>query len=151
MRLVKIGIASVNTTVGAVRSNVDRCLALAHAMAQEGTTVAIFPEQVIGGYAMEDLVQWRGFVAAQRRELTRFAHATQGHGTVFVIGVTVGLGGDLFNCGALVHRGRVLGFSPKEKLPTYNIFYEGRTFSRGTPYLALDAGGVFCGDRIYEF
>ena len=40
--------------------------------------------------------------------------------------------------------------SPKEKLPTYNIFYEGRTFSRGTPHLALDAEGVFCGDRIYE-
>lgn len=151
MRLVKIGIASVNSTVGAVRSNVDRCIRLAHEMAEDGATVGLFPEQVVGGYAAEDLVQWRGFVATQRRELDRFCKETAGHGTVFVIGVTVGLGGDLFNCGALVHRGRLLGFSPKEKLPTYNIFYEGRTFSRGTPYLALDEGGVFCGDRIYEF
>ncbi len=150
MRLVKIGIASVNATVGAVRSNVDRCVHLAHALAEEGTTIALFPEQVIGGYAMEDLVQWRGFVATQRRELGRFARETAGHGTVFVIGVTVGVGGDLFNCGALVHRGKLLGLSPKEKLPTYNIFYEGRTFSRGTPHLALDAEGAFCGDRIYE-
>ncbi len=150
MRLVKIGIASVNATVGAVRSNVDRCIRLAHALAADGATVALFPEQVVGGYAMEDLVQWRGFVASQRRELDRFAHETREHGTVFVLGVTVGIGGDLFNCGAVVHRGQILGLSPKEKLPTYNIFYEGRTFSRGTPYLALDAGGVFCGDRIYE-
>jgi NAD+ synthase (glutamine-hydrolysing) len=150
MRLVKIGIASVDATVGAVRSNVDRCVRLAHALAQEGTTIALFPEQVIGGYAMEDLVQWRAFVATQRRELERFARETAGHGTVFVIGVTVGVGGDLFNCGALVHRGKILGLSPKEKLPTYNIFYEGRTFSRGTPYLALDADGLFLGDRIYE-
>jgi NAD+ synthase (glutamine-hydrolysing) len=150
MRLVKIGIASVNSTVGAVRSNVDRCIRLAHAMAEDGATVALFPEQVVGGYAAEDLVQWRGFVATQRRELDRFAKETAGHGTVFVVGLTVGIGGDLFNCGALVHRGKVLGFSPKEKLPTYNIFYEGRTFSRGTPYMALDADGVFCGDRLYE-
>jgi NAD+ synthase (glutamine-hydrolysing) len=150
MRLVKIALANVNSTVGAVRSNVDRCIHLAHAMAEDGATVALFPEQVIGGYAAEDLVQWRGYVATQRRELDRFAKETAGHGTAFVIGVTIGLGGDLFNCGALVHRGRVLGFSPKEKLPTYNIFYEGRTFSRGTPYMALDAGGVFLGDRIYE-
>jgi NAD+ synthase (glutamine-hydrolysing) len=151
MRLVKIGIASVNATVGAVRSNVDRCIAFARAMAGEDTTIALFPEQVVGGYAMEDLVQWRGFVASQRRELDRFAAATAAHGTVFILGVTVGLGGDLFNCGAIVHRGKILGFCPKEKLPTYNIFYEARTFSRGTPYLALDAGGVLCGDRVYTF
>jgi NAD+ synthase (glutamine-hydrolysing) len=151
MRLVKIGIASVNATVGAVRSNVDRCVRLAHDLAEEGATLALFPEQVIGGYAAEDLVQWRGFVATQRRELERFARETAGHGTVFVIGVTIGVGGDLFNCGALVHRGAIVGLSPKEKLPTYNIFYEGRTFSRGTPYLALDADGVPCGDRIYAF
>jgi NAD+ synthase (glutamine-hydrolysing) len=151
MRLVKIGIASVNPTVGAVHSNVDRCIGFAHALAGEDTTIAVFPEQVVGGYAMEDLVQWRGFVATQRRELDRFAQATAGHGTVFVVGVTIGVGGDLFNCGAMIHRGKVLGFTPKEKLPTYNIFYEARTFSRGTPYLALESGGVFVGDRIYAF
>ena len=151
MRLVKLGIASVNSTVGAVRSNVDRCLAAAHAFAAEETTLAVFPEQVVGGYAAEDLVQWRAFVASQQRELRRFAEQTSALATVFVIGVTVGVGGDLFNCGALVHRGKILGFCPKEKLPTYNIFYEARTFSRGTPYLALDAEGVFLGDRLYSF
>jgi NAD+ synthase (glutamine-hydrolysing) len=151
MRLVKIALASVDSTVGAVHSNVDRALDLAHAIAAEGTTVALFPEQVVGGYAMEDLVQWRAFVAAQRRELDRFAHETRAHGTVFVVGVTIGVGGDLFNCGAVVHRGEILGLSPKEKLPTYNIFYEGRTFSRGTPHLALDADGAPLGDMVYAF
>lgn len=151
MRLVKLGIASVNSTVGAVRSNVDRCLVAARAFAAEETSLAVFPEQVIGGYAAEDLVQWRAFVASQQRELRRFADATSSLAPVFVIGVTVGVGGDLFNCGALVHRGKILGYCPKEKLPTYNIFYEARTFSRGTPHLALDAEGVLLGDRVYTF
>lgn len=151
MRLVKIGIASVNATVGAVRSNVDRCVKIAREMAAEDTTLAVLPEQVIGGYAMEDLVQWRAFVAAQRAELDRFASETAGLGTAFVVGVTIGIGGDLFNCGALVHRGRVIAFVPKEKLPTYNVFYEARTFSRGAPYLDLDAGGVPLGDRVFAF
>ncbi|WP_437675983.1 NAD(+) synthase [Sorangium sp. So ce131] len=151
MRLVKIGIANVNATVGAVRSNTDRCLSLAHAMAREDVTVAVFPEQVIGGYASEDLVQWPAFVASQQRELRRFAAETAALRAVFIIGVTVGVGGDLFNAGALVHRGRVIAFCPKEKLPTYNIFYEARTFSRGMPFMELDADGVPCGDRIYAF
>ena len=33
----------------------------------------------------------------------------------------------------IVHRGQILGFVPKEKLPTYNVFYEARTFSHGGP------------------
>jgi NAD+ synthase (glutamine-hydrolysing) len=151
MRLVKIAIANVNATVGAVKSNVNRALGLAHAIAEDGASIALLPESLIGGYAAEDLVQWHAFVDAQRRELQRFARETEGHGTVYVLGVTIGVGGDLFNCGAVVHRGVVLGLSPKEKLPTYNIFYEGRTFSRGSPYLALDADGLFLGDRIYAF
>lgn len=151
MRLVKIGVASVNATVGAVRSNVDRCLALARAMADDRVTLAVFPEQVVGGYAMEDLVQWRGFVASQRRELERFAEATRALRTVFVIGTTFGVGGDLFNTAAVVHGGKILGAVPKEKLPTYDIFYEARTFSRGVPHLELDADGVLVGDRIFAF
>jgi len=54
---------------------------------------------------------------------------------VFVLGLAVAIDGQLFNTAAVVHGGRILGFVPKEKLPTYNVFYEGRTFSKGTPGL----------------
>jgi NAD+ synthase (glutamine-hydrolysing) len=151
MRLVKLGVASVNATVGAIRSNVDRCIRLAGAMADDNVTVGVFPEQVISGYAAEDLVQWPGFVETQRRELDRFASETARFRTVFAIGLTVGIGGDLFNVGAVVHAGRILGFTPKEKLPTYNVFYEARVFSRGVAGMTLDANGIACGDEIFAF
>lgn len=151
MRLAKVAAASVSPTVGAVTSNVTRLIALAREMAAADVTLAAFPEQVIGGYPPEDLVQWRSFLASQRRELERFARETEDARTVFVIGLAVAVGGQLFNSAALVHRGRLLGFVPKEKLPTYNVFYEARTFSRGGPRLALDAEGVPLGDYIFRF
>jgi NAD+ synthase (glutamine-hydrolysing) len=151
MRLVKIGIGNVNPTVGAVRSNVDRVLAQARAMAAEGVTVGCFSEQVVGGYPAEDLVQWRPFLEGQRAELERFAAETAELPTVFVLGVAVAVGGQIFNCAAVTHGGAILGFVPKEKLPTYNVFYEARTFSRGAPGLALEAGGVPLGDYTFEF
>lgn len=151
MRLVKIGVASVNSTVGAVRSNTDRCIDMAHRMAAEDVTLAAFPEQVIAGYATEDLIQWRGFVAGQRRELERFAKETRELKTVFSLGLTVGVGGDLYNTAALVHGGELLVFCAKEKLPTYNIFYEARTFSRGVPFMSMNAGGVPLADAIVDF
>ena len=58
---------------------------------------------------------------------------------------------DLVNVAA----GSVLGVVPKEKLPTYNVFYEMRTFSRGTPGLALakalDGTNVPLGDHVFTF
>jgi len=151
MRLAKLAVASLSPTVGAVRSNVSQLVAVAHEMAAANVTIGAFPEQVVGGYPPEDLVQWPGFLAGQRAELDRFARETAGTPTVFVVGLAVSVAGQLFNAAAVVHRGRIVGLVPKEKLPTYNVFYEARTFSRGGPGLALDAGGVPLGDYRFTF
>ena len=151
MRLAKLAVASLSPTVGAVRSNVSRLIAVANEMAAENVTIGAFPEQVIGGYPPEDLVQWPDFLIGQREELKRFARETAKAPTVYVIGVAVSVGGQIYNAAAVVHRGHIVGLVPKEKLPTYNVFYEARTFSRGGPGLALDAGGVPLGDYRFLF
>ena len=151
MRLVRIGIGSVNTTVGAFGGNVDRALAIAAAMAADGVTVGLFPEQLVGGYPAEDLIQWRGFVDGQWPELERFAAQTAGLPTLFAVGVSVAHQGLRYNCAAAVAGGRVWGLVPKEKLPTYNVFYEGRTVSHGVPYLRETVHGVPFGDLLFRF
>jgi NAD+ synthase (glutamine-hydrolysing) len=151
MRLIQIAVASPNPTVGAVRSNTDLMLGMAREMAAAGVTLGCFTEQSIGGYPPEDLVQWRAFLDAQWAELERFAAETAALPTVFVAGIAVAQGGRIFNAAAVVHAGEILGIVPKEKLPTYNVFYEARTFSRGAPGLALEVGGVPFGDYLFGF
>jgi NAD+ synthase (glutamine-hydrolysing) len=151
MRLVKIALANVNTTVGAFASNVDRAVRLAKQMGTEDVTVGVFQEQLVGGYPPEDLIQWQGFVDRQWEELLRFAHETSRAQTVFVLGVAVAHQGLRYNCAAVVAGGRVLGLVPKEKLPTYSVFYEGRNFSRGVPHQDGHLRGVFLGDRLFRF
>lgn len=151
MRLVKIGVASVNTTVGALKSNVDRALLVAHTMGEEHVTVGVFQEQLIGGYPPEDLVQWQAFIDRQWRELERFAESTSRLTCVFVLGVSVAHEGMRFNCAAVVAAGRIQGLVPKEKLPTYNVFYEGRTFARGHAGMKAMHRGVPLGDLIFGF
>ena len=68
MRLIQIALGNVDATVGAVRANGDRLVSMAKEMAKGGATVGCFPEQAIGGYPPEDLVQWRAFVASRARE-----------------------------------------------------------------------------------
>jgi NAD+ synthase (glutamine-hydrolysing) len=151
MRLIKIGLASINTTVGAVDANIDRVIESARAMAADDVTIGLFPEQVTGGYPPEDLIQWQGFVERQWQQLKRFAAETADLQTVFVVGVAIAHQGLRYNCAAMVAGGKILGLVPKEKLPTYSIFYEGRTFSGGYPnqYEILD--GVPLGDLVFQF
>jgi NAD+ synthase (glutamine-hydrolysing) len=151
MRLAKLAIASVSPTVGAVHSNVSQLITIGKEMSDANVTIGAFPEQVVGGYPPEDLVQWPGFLVGQRKALERFAKETSRSRTVFVLGLAVSAEGQIFNTAAIVHRGRIAGMVPKEKLPTYNVFYEGRTFSRGGPGLKLDAGGVPFGDYQFAF
>ena len=42
-------------------------------MAAHNVTVGLFPGQAIGGYPVEDLIQWQGFVDRQWTELERIA------------------------------------------------------------------------------
>jgi NAD+ synthase (glutamine-hydrolysing) len=150
MRLIRIALASVNATVGATAANVDRALRLVRDAADDGATIVAFPEQVVGGYPAEDLVQWRGFVDAQWRELERFAMETAQLGVVCALGVTVASGHSLYNAAALVHAGRIHGLVPKEKLPLYNVFYEARTLTRGVPGMVSEVRGVPFGDLVFD-
>ena len=158
MRLVKLGLGSINSTVGAFARNTDKVLAQARAMAEEGCTLGAFPEQVVGGYPSEDLVQWQRFVDRQWIELRRFAHETRALPTVFALGLTVAHRGLRYNCAAVVAGGRTLGLVPKEKLPTYGVFYEGRTLARGRcglreSFEPFDDGNarVPFGDLLFDF
>ncbi|MFT4039403.1 MAG: NAD(+) synthase [Thermomicrobiales bacterium] len=151
MRLVRIGLGSIDTTVGAFRANADRIIAVADAMAADDVTVGLFPEQAIGGYPVEDLIQWQGFVDRQWAELERIAEATEDYPTVFVVGVSVLHEGLRYNCAATLAGGHIVAVTPKQKLPTYNIFYEGRTLSRGVPGSIGRVHDVPFGDLIIQF
>jgi NAD+ synthase (glutamine-hydrolysing) len=151
VRLIKVGLASINTTVGAFQANVDAAIAAARRMADDGVTLGLFPEQAVGGYSPEDLIQWQGFVDRQWPELQRFAAETADLPAAWVIGIAANVEGLRHNCAAVVAGGQIVGVTPKEKLPTYSIFYEGRTMARGWAGLFEEHRGVPFGDFIYAF
>ena len=152
MRLIKIGLANINTTVGAFRRNIENIIVAAEHMAVEKCSIGCFQEQTISGYPAEDLVQWPAFVEKQWKELMRFVGITRrlNLDTTFTIGVTVAHNGHVYNAVAVVQNGKILGIVPKEKLPTYNVFYEWRTFSPGFAGMAETIEGIPFGDLIFK-
>ena len=96
----------------------------------EGVRVLAFPELCLTGYTCADLFHQSVLLDAAREALTA---VTKASGTVFsglaVVGLPIQHDDQLFNCAAVLHRGKVLGIVPKSYLPNYKEFYEDRWFS----------------------
>ncbi|HCC23876.1 TPA: NAD(+) synthase [Candidatus Falkowbacteria bacterium] len=131
--LIKIGLASLNTTVAAVRTNTNKAIDLAREASLQHCTICVLPEMTIAGYYPEDLNQWPGFVSAQWVELQHFMFKTDAFAfpTVFVLGLTIHDKGTLYNVAAVVWCGRLLGLVPKMNLANENVFHEARVLEAG--------------------
>ena len=150
MRLIKLAGLNIDTTVGKMEGNYQALLSAAVRAARANATIAASPEMVLCGYPAEDLVQWQGFVDQEWQYLKRFAKDTKAYDTVFVVGLAVFDDDGIYNCAAVVCHGRVLGIVPKEKLPTYSVFYDMRTFARGVPGLCGEKEGIPFGDLVFD-
>jgi NAD+ synthase (glutamine-hydrolysing) len=151
MKLARFGFGSPDPTVGAFVSNTGELIEQAKKMAASNCSIGVFPEQSIPGYPVEDLVLWEQFIDGQWVQLERFAKATAEYKTVFVLGLAVQHGASAYNVAAVVHMGEILGLVPKEKLPTYGVFYEKRTYAAGIPGFVDAVNGIPFGDVIFQF
>ena len=112
-------------------ANADAILALAAECHAAGTAVAVFPELCVSGYAIEDLLLQAVVLDAAEAAGERIRAASEALTTLLVVGAPLRWRSRLYNCGLVIHRGRLLGAVPKSYLPNYREFYEKRHFASG--------------------
>ncbi len=154
MRLVKIGIANIDTKVKAFDANANKVIRIIEQASKDGYTVVAFPEQTFFGYSPEDLVEWTHLVQLQIESLVKVVKATSTSSTVFVVGATIPYNSNLYNCAVVIQAGKILGVVPKQELPNYNVFYEQRNFTPGKTgyYGELVIGTTIpFGDIVFDF
>src|SRR5581483_7518587 len=87
MPQLRVALAQVNATVGALGDNADLVVEHTRAAAACGAQLVLFPELMLTGYPPEDLVLRRSFVTASRGAIRALAArlATEGLGDLTVI------------------------------------------------------------------
>ncbi|HWJ11177.1 MAG TPA: nitrilase-related carbon-nitrogen hydrolase, partial [Nocardioides sp.] len=136
-------------------TNAARTIEQARACHDEGVAVAVFPELGMTGYAVDDLFLQDTLLEAVHAALGDIVAASADLMPVLVVGAPLRKGNRVFNCGVVVHRGRVLGVAPKSFLPTYREFYEARWFASGADQRGgrITVGGAdvpFGRDLVFE-
>lgn len=94
--------------------------------------IVLFPELGLSGYAIDDLLLQDVLVERSKDALQAVCGETSNLLPLTLVGVPLRWRGQLFNCAAVLHKGRVLGVVPKTYLPNYREFYEARHFTSAT-------------------
>jgi NAD+ synthase (glutamine-hydrolysing) len=156
MPTLRIALAQVNSTVGDIAGNAAAVRRWSRAAADEGAQVVAFPEMMLTGYPIEDLVFRNSFVSASKRALSSLASdlADDGLGDLAVVVGYVDADGPPHtsaasvegrgrrDASALLLGGEVVATYYKHHLPNYGVFDEDRYFEPGTSLTVVRLGGV---------
>ena len=148
MRNLRVALAQMNPTVGALEGNADRMIELIRRAEELEVDIIAFPELAMTGYPPEDLVLKPEFIADNRRELERVA-AEVGELTA-IVGFVDTDGADIYNAAAIIQCGHVVGCHRKWFLPNYSVFDEQRYFKAGNEWSVFKIRGATIGVTICE-
>jgi NAD+ synthase (glutamine-hydrolysing) len=147
MRRVRVGLAQVNPTVGAIEANARLVVDWMGRARAAGCDIVAFPELTLTGYPPEDLLFKPAFIEANLRALADVAK--QSRGLTAVLGF-VDKRDDIFNAAAVLHDGAHAGTYHKQYLPNYGVFDENRYFQSGTESPVFTLGETTMGANICE-
>jgi NAD+ synthase (glutamine-hydrolysing) len=150
---LRVALAQVNMTVGDLAGNAQTVVSRTAQAAEAGSQVVAFPEMMLTGYPVEDLVLRPAFRAASRSALEKLATQLSDAG-LGDIAVIVGYVDDdrlPRDASAFLLGGQVVARYYKHHLPNYGVFDERRYFEPGTSlavvrHLGVDIALTVCED-----
>ncbi|MFI3323777.1 MAG: NAD(+) synthase [Rikenellaceae bacterium] len=111
-----------------------------------GVEVLLLPELSTTGYTCADLFLQSELIEASLEALEQLALKSHSLELTTIVGVPIVYRSALYNCAAVISKGRILGLVPKTHIPNYSEFYEARWFASGASL--HDASVEICGERV---
>jgi NAD+ synthase (glutamine-hydrolysing) len=143
---IKVAAGTPKIRVADCSYNARQIITLMREAAEQGVRVLCLPELCLTGYTCEDLFLQSVLMRGAEEGLTAILEATRDLDMLAAVGLPVQRENKLFNCAAVIHRGKLLGLVPKTHIPNYGEFYESRWFAPGS--LDMTYSCAFCGQQV---
>ncbi|ESQ74827.1 NAD(+) synthase [Asticcacaulis sp. AC402] len=128
---VRIACATPKVHIGDPQANLAEHIDLIKRAERDGADLIVFPELSLTAYALDDLFLQDVLLDAAKQALDELSNLSGAYRSTIVAGVPLRIDGAVYNCAAVIHRGRCLGIVPKVFLPNYREYYEKRWFASG--------------------
>ncbi|MGN0470897.1 MAG: NAD(+) synthase [Acutalibacteraceae bacterium] len=109
--------------------NAQQIITMAETAVSNGASLVVFPELCITGYTCSDLFLQKTLLLSAEKALGDIAEKTASLDALILVGLPVRKGAALYNCAAVLLKGKILGLVPKRNIPNYSEFYELRHFT----------------------
>ncbi|HSW35565.1 MAG TPA: NAD+ synthase [Candidatus Limnocylindrales bacterium] len=140
---MRIALAQLNTTVGALRENTEKIKEHCRNAQAGGADLIIFTELVITGYPPKDLLLYSSFIERERAMVTEeLLPLTLECGLKILIGTTHLHSNKLYNAALLLEQGEIKSVHMKTLLPNYDTFDEQRYFESHSERKVELIGGI---------
>ena len=133
---VRVAAGVTQARVADPEANAVSTLEVARRASVAGAAIVVFPELGLSAYTNEDLFHQEVLTDATLEALAQVVEESRTLAPVLVVGSPLRIEQKLFNCGVVVHRGKILGAVPKSYLPQYREFYEKRQFAAARDAIA---------------
>ena len=146
---LRVASATPRIKVADCEKNADEIISQAREAAGKGASLIVFPELCITGYTCSDLFLQNSLISAAEKALGRIIEETTDLDAVILVGLPVAARGALYNCAAVICKGKLLGCPAKKFVPNYSEFYELRHFTpaEDTKLTELLGETVNCGNK----
>ena len=139
---IKVAAGTPKIKVADCEYNAGQIIALMREAAAQGVKVLALPELCVTGYTCGDLFLQETLLRGAEDALSRILEETSTLDMLTAVGLPVRSQNELYNCAAVISKGRILGLVPKNHIPNYGEFYEARWFTSG---VGLDSSVTLCG------
>ena len=146
---LRILLAQVNPTVGALNKNTDLLLSAYQEAKKDDIDIVAFPEMFLTGYQVQDLILKPSFLKDVSRYLKIISNECSGETSV-LFGAPILDKGKLYNAYLQVKKGELTIITKKKHLPNLGIFDENRYFHSGKIAKVFKIKGLRIGCPICE-
>lgn len=126
---IRVAAAIPELKVADCNFNVSKIIEMVHEADDKQVQAVCFPELCITGYTCADLFLQQQLLSDAEKALHELQLATHDTNCIIIVGLPLLVKNQLFNVGAVLQKGKILGFIPKTHLPNNNEFYEKRWFA----------------------
>lgn len=144
---IKVAAAIPSVRVADCAYNTERIESLVAQAEGLGVEIICFPELSLTAYTCQDLFSQQLLLEEAETSLLKLLEFSHNLDIVIIVGVPIAHCGMLFNCAAVIQRGKLFGLVPKTYLPNYKEFYEQRWFTSAAQLLT-PANIRFCGQSV---
>ncbi|MBQ1389429.1 MAG: NAD(+) synthase [Clostridia bacterium] len=145
---IRIAAASLKLKVADPMYNAKEIVNAAKTAADNKARLLVTPELSVTGYTCADLFFNNTLLTGAEDAVSYIIENTRELNITIIVGLPVAFSGKLYNCAAVLNKGKVIGLVPKTYIANYHEFYEKRWFAPANSGSVVIRSGVFDGVQM---